>query len=171
MKSLCVIGSLNMDLVITVERFPKQGEIILGNSFKNFPGGKGANQAVALGRLGADVLMVGKVGEDIYGTKYLEFLEIDNVRRYGVNIEKGISSGVAGIQVNSKGENNIVVVSGANAEFDIKKYIESKWSIIEKADIFLFQLEISMITAIDTMKKLKAQGKRNRLSLFNNPFI
>src|SRR5471030_658383 len=106
MKSLCVIGSLNMDLVITVERFPKQGEIILGNSFKNFPGGKGANQAVALGRLGADVLMVGKVGEDIYGTKYLEFLEIDNVRRYGVNIEKGISSGVAGIQVNSKGENN-----------------------------------------------------------------
>lgn len=158
MKKLCVIGSLNMDLVTTLENFPKPGETIFGDSFKTFPGGKGANQAVALGRLGADVLMVGKVGDDIYGATYLEVLKNNNVRYDGVHVEKGISSGVAVIQVNSKGENNIVVVPGSNGEVDIK-YIESKWSIIEKADIFLFQLEIPMLTVIDTMRKLKAQGK------------
>jgi ribokinase len=158
MKNLCVIGSLNMDLVTTVDNFPKPGETIFGDSFKTFPGGKGANQAIALGRLGADVLMVGKVGEDIYGTQYLEVLKNNNVRKECTQIEKGISTGVAVIQVNSRGENNIVVVPGANAEVDIR-YIESKWSIIEKADIFLFQLEIPMITVIDTMKKLKSQGK------------
>ena len=68
MKKLCVIGSLNMDLVTNVENFPKPGETIVGESFKTFPGGKGANQAVALGRLGAEVFMIGKVGDDIYGT-------------------------------------------------------------------------------------------------------
>jgi ribokinase len=158
MKNLCVIGSLNMDLVTTLENFPKPGETIFGNSFKTFPGGKGANQAVALGRLGADVLMVGKVGGDIYGTKYIEVLKNNNVRQDGIYVEGGISSGIAIIQVNSKGENNIVVVPGANGEVDIK-YIESKWSTIEKADIFLFQLEIPIPTVIYTMKKLKAMGK------------
>lgn len=158
MKNLCVIGSLNMDLVTTLENFPKPGETIFGNSFKTFSGGKGANQAVALGRLGADVLMVGKVGGDIYGTKYIEVLKNNNVRQDGICVEGGISSGVAIIQVNSKGENNIVVVPGANGEVDIK-YIESKWSTIEKADIFLFQLEIPIPTVIYTMKKLKAMGK------------
>lgn len=158
MKKLCVIGSLNMDLVTTVKEFPKPGETIFGDGFKTFPGGKGANQAVALGRLGADVLMVGKVGEDMYGTEYLEVLKNNNVSKDGVDIEKGISSGVAVIQVNDKGENNIVVVSGANGEVDVN-YIESKWEIIKKADIFLFQLEIPMETVIYTMKKLKSLGK------------
>jgi ribokinase len=158
MEQLCVIGSLNMDLVTTLENFPKPGETIFGESFKTFPGGKGANQAVALGRLGGDILMVGKLGDDIYGTKYLEVLKNNNVRQDGVNIQKGISSGVAVIQVSNKGENNIVVISGANGQVDTK-YIESKWRTIEKADIFLFQLEIPMITVIDTMKKLKAKGK------------
>lgn len=158
MKKLCVIGSLNMDLVTKVKNFPKPGETILGESFKTFPGGKGANQAVALGRLGADVLMVGKVGEDIYGTEYLEVLKNSNVKQDGIYIEKGVSSGVAVIQVSNKGENNIVVISGANGEVD-KKYIESKWNTIKDADIFLFQLEIPMDTVIDTIKKLKAEGK------------
>jgi ribokinase len=158
MKKICVIGSLNMDLVTKVENFPKPGETIVGESFKAFPGGKGANQAIALGRLGADVFLIGKVGEDIYGTEYLEVLKNNNVGQSGIHIEKGISSGVAVIQVNEKGENNIVVIPGANGKVDVK-YIESKWSILEEADIFLFQLEIPMITVIDTMKKLKAKGK------------
>jgi ribokinase len=147
-----------MDLVITMREFPKTGETIFGDRFKTFLGGKGANQAVALGRLGAEVLMVGKVGDDIYGEKYLEVLENNSVNQEGIHVEKGISSGVAVIQVNDKGENNIVVVPGANVQVDIK-YIESKWDIIEKADIFLFQLEIPLVTVIDTMKKLKEQGK------------
>lgn len=158
MKKLCVIGSLNMDLVTKVKNFPKPGETIVGESFKTFPGGKGANQAVALGRLGADVLMVGKVGEDIYGTEYLEVLKNNNVNQAGIQIEKGISSGVAVIQVSDKGENNIVIIPGANGNVDMK-YIESKWSIIEEADIFLFQLEIPMATVVDAIEKLKAEGK------------
>ena len=158
MKELCVIGSLNMDLVTTVREFPKPGETIFGDSFKTFPGGKGANQAVALGKLGADVLMVGKVGDDIYGAKYLEVLKNNNVSQDGVDIEKKISSGVAIIKVNNKGENNIVVVSGANGKVDVN-YIESKWDVIVKADIFLFQLEIPMETVVYTMKKLKDLGK------------
>ncbi|WP_026888512.1 ribokinase [Clostridium beijerinckii] len=158
MKSLCVIGSLNMDLVTTVENFPIAGQTVVGKEFNTFPGGKGANQAIALGRLGSDVLMVGKIGEDIYGRKYLEVLKNNNVNYDGVSIEKGMSSGVAVIQVSNNGENNIIVVPGANAEVDIK-YIESQWSLIEKADIFLFQLEIPLETVIGTMKKLKKQGK------------
>jgi len=158
MKSLCVIGSLNMDLVTTVENFPIAGQTVVGKEFNTFPGGKGANQAIALGRLGSDVLMVGKIGEDIYGRKYLEVLKNNNVNYDGVSIEKGMSSGVAVIQVSNSGENNIIVVPGANAEVDIK-YIESQWSLIEKADIFLFQLEIPLETVIGTMKKLKKQGK------------
>ncbi|NOW05786.1 ribokinase [Clostridium beijerinckii] len=158
MKSLCVIGSLNMDLITTVENFPLAGQTIMGKEFNTFPGGKGGNQAIALGRLGSDVLMVGKIGGDIYGTRYLEVLRNNNVKYDGVSIEKGMSSGVAVIQVSNNGENNIIVVPGANAEVDIN-YIESKWSLIERADIFLFQLEIPLETVIATMKKLKKQGK------------
>jgi len=158
MKSLCVIGSLNMDLVTAMKEFPKPGETIFGESFKTFPGGKGANQAVALGKLGADVLMVGKVGDDIYGAKYLEVLRNNNIKQDGVLVEQGISSGVAIIQVNNEGENNIVVVPGANEKVDVN-YIESKSSLIEEVDIFLFQLEIPMDTVFETMKKLKKRGK------------
>lgn len=158
MKKLCVIGSLNMDLVTKVENFPKPGETIVGESFETFPGGKGANQAVALGRLGTEVFMIGKVGEDIYGAEYLEVLKSNNVNQAGIHIEKGISSGVAVIQVSERGENNIVVIQGANGKVDIK-YIESKWNTLEEADIFLFQLEIPMTTVTDTIKKLKAKGK------------
>lgn len=158
MKKLCVIGSLNMDLVLRINNFPKPGETILGESFNTFPGGKGGNQAVALGRLGADVIMVGKIGEDIYGEMYIEILKNNNVKQDGVDMEKGESSGVAIIQVNDKGENNIVVVSGANGKVDIK-YIENKWNLIKEADIFLFQLEIPIETVIYTVKKLKLLGK------------
>jgi len=158
MKSLCVIGSLNMDLVTSMKEFPKHGETILGESFKTFTGGKGANQAVALGKLGANVLMVGKVGDDIYGAKYLEVLRNNKIKQDGVLVEQGISSGVAIIQVNNEGENNIVVVPGANEKVDVN-YIESKSSLIEEVDIFLFQLEIPMDTVFETMKKLKKRGK------------
>lgn len=154
MKKICVIGSLNTDLVTTVENFPKSGETIFGENFKTFPGGKGANQAVALGKLGADILMAGKVDDDIYGRKYLEILKNNKVNQKGVNIEPGISSGIAIIQVSKKGENNIVVVSGANGKVDIN-YIDKQWDIINQADLFLFQLEIPIDTVIYVMKKLK----------------
>ena len=72
MKKICVIGSINMDLVAGVAHFPAPGETITGNSFQHACGGKGANQAVALGKLGADCAMAGKIGGDVYGKDYLQ---------------------------------------------------------------------------------------------------
>jgi ribokinase len=158
MKKLCVVGSLNMDLVTYVEDFPKPGETIRGKSYMTFPGGKGANQAVALGKLGADVNMVGKVGDDVYGSKYLEVLKQSNVNSEGVSIQKDISTGIAVIQVTANSENNIVVVAGANGEVDCQ-FIEKQWSLLREAEIFLFQLEIPIDTVVGTMQKLKENGK------------
>lgn len=158
MKKLCVIGSLNMDLVATVERFPVSGETITGKGFGTFPGGKGANQAVAAGRLGADILMLGKLGDDLYGKMYLQVLENNNVLLEGVQVEKGISSGIAVIEVEDSGENHIVIIPGANSKMD-QSFVDDKWSLIEKRDIFLFQLEIPIDTVLFAMKKLKKNGK------------
>ncbi len=158
MKKLCVIGSLNMDLVASVDRFPKPGETIIGREFGTYPGGKGANQAVAAGRLGADVRMVGKVGDDLYGRQYLQILKENGVDAEGVEVEPGISSGVAVIEVDGTGENHIVIISGANGKVD-RKYIDRKLEYLMECDIFLFQLEIPLDTVMYAMKLLKSEGK------------
>lgn len=158
MKKVCVIGSINMDLVTTVQNFPNPGETVSGRSFNAFPGGKGGNQAIAIGRLGGDVHMVGKVGDDIYGANYIENFKNNNVKYESIGTEKNISTGIAVIQVNSKSENNIVVVSGANGAVN-DEFIEQQWDILRESDIFLFQLEIPINTVISTMKKLKDLGK------------
>lgn len=155
MKSICVIGSLNMDLVTTVDRFPRAGETIIGKEFGTYAGGKGANQAVAAARLGADVRMVGKVGDDFYGKKYFQILEENGVRIEGINIEPGVSTGVAVIEVESSGSNHIVVISGANGRVDVN-LINQKLEYILESDIFLFQLEIPLETVEYCIKKIKA---------------
>ncbi|HHV97224.1 MAG TPA: ribokinase [Clostridiaceae bacterium] len=154
MKNICVIGSLNIDLVATVERFPKPGETITGKDFSTFTGGKGANQAVALGRLGANVEMIGKVGDDFYGRKYLKVLEDNGVKTRGIGIEAGVSTGVALIEVESSGNNRIVVIPGANGKVDIE-FINDKMNYILENDIFLFQLEIPLDTVEYCIKKIK----------------
>src|SRR3954466_300254 len=115
MKSrIVVIGSLNADFVVSVERFPSPGETVPGRSFKVFAGGKGANQAYAVARLGGEVSMVGQVGND----GQADFL-IQNLAAAGVDVthvyrDTRVCSGVAAITVNAAGENQIVVVPGAN---------------------------------------------------------
>jgi ribokinase len=158
MKKICVIGSINMDLTAAVKKFPKAGETVTGISFKTYPGGKGANQAVAVGKLGGDVMMFGKIGDDAYGKQYIEEFSSNNVRMHGVSIEKGISTGIAVIEVEGSGENKIVVISGANEYVDTK-YIDSRYEEICQNDIFLFQLEIPLETVIYVMKRLKAENK------------
>jgi len=153
-KSICVIGSLNIDLVATVERFPRPGETIAGIDFATYTGGKGANQAVAAGRLGADVEMIGKVGDDFYGKKYLKVLEDNGVKTRGINVEPGISTGVAVIEVDGSGDNHIVVIPGANGKVDID-FINLKLDYILKNDIFLFQLEIPFNTVEFCIEKIK----------------
>src|SRR4051794_8381946 len=111
---IVVIGSMNMDLVCRTEAMPRAGETVLGTAFGTVPGGKGANQAVAAAKLGAEVHMVGRVGEDDFGQRLLNGLRQHHVRTGHVTITEGVSSGVAVIVVDRKGENSIVVVPGAN---------------------------------------------------------
>jgi ribokinase len=158
MKEICVIGSLNMDLVVNTPRFPAPGETIIGDSFATFPGGKGANQAVAAARLGAAVRMAGKLGDDLYGDRYERVLSEEGVRADDVQRAKGSSSGVAAIQVDASGENSIVWVAGANGLVD-REYVDQVWDRVADADIFLLQLELPLETVEYALSRLKADGK------------
>jgi ribokinase len=112
---ITVIGSSNTDMVVKTERFPKPGETIIGGEFFMFPGGKGANQAVAAARLGGDVTFVAKVGNDVFGKQALEGFKTENINTKYVFTDESAASGVALITVNAEGENEIVVASGRMA--------------------------------------------------------
>lgn len=158
MKRMCVIGSLNVDVVTTVDRFPKLGESVLGNTFEVFTGGgKGANQAYALGRLGADVLMVGKIGAGFYGPDYLKVLEACGIDCSGVKTEPGYP-GIGIIVVNSDGDNLIVYYPGANDGVDVA-HLDAVWEKAKVRDIFLFQLEIPTQTTLEAMRRAAGAGK------------
>ena len=157
MKIICVIGSLNMDLVVNVDEMPKKGQTLIGSSFKEVPGGKGANQAVAIARLGGDINMIGKVGSDSFGKTLIEQLKNDNVDTEYVQIEN-CASGVAMITVDKNAENSIVVAPGANfrvLEEDIDKCIDG----IKKSDIVVLQLETPLNTIKYALEKSKELGK------------
>jgi ribokinase len=158
MKKICVIGSINMDLTTVVERFPQAGETITGLSFASFPGGKGANQAVAAARLGGAVTMFGKIGGDSYGEEYLKVFEANSVNHNGVTVEKGSSTGLAVIEVDNSGENKIIIVPGANSLVDID-FINNHYEQLLQYDIFLLQLEIPMEAVLYAVKKLKGANK------------
>ncbi len=158
MKKLCVIGSINMDLVARVERFPSGGETVLAGSFETFPGGKGANQAVSAARLGADVLLVGKVGDDLFGGRYLDVLKAEGVRTEGVGVEGGVSTGVALIEVERSGENRIVLAVGANGSVT-PSYIEGLLPLLDGCDVVLLQLEVPIDTVVEACRRGRALGK------------
>lgn len=157
MKKICVVGSLNMDLVVKVDTMPKGGETLIGSDFKEVPGGKGANQAVAMARLGGVVNMIGKVGTDGFGQTLINALKNDNVNTKYIYTEEG-PTGVAMITVDKNAENSIVVAPGANFKVgvaDIDKNIEA----IEESDIVVVQLETPLNTIKYTLKKAKELGK------------
>ena len=113
-KPIVVVGSINLDLVGATHRIPIAGETVAGLSFQTFPGGKGANQAVAAARLGGSVSMLGKLGTDVFGVQLRESLEQSKVNTDGIEVVPG-PSGVALITTDTKGANAITVVAGANA--------------------------------------------------------
>ena len=158
MKRICVVGSINMDLVAQVDRFPRPGETVQGRAYGTFPGGKGANQAVAAGRLGADVEMIGCVGSDVYGGQYMEVFAQNGVRTGGVAVLDGVSTGIAMIEVEGSGENHIVIVPGANDSATVD-YVSRRWETIGGCDILLLQLEIPLDTVTYCAKRGKAEGK------------
>jgi ribokinase len=157
MARFAVVGSLNMDLVARVDRFPKPGETRSGSSFATFPGGKGANQAVALARLGGNVRMAGKLGDDVYGESYRRTLEHEQVAQDTVHTEHGVSSGIAMIEIDDSGENNIVIVPGANGRDD-RSFIDTVLPSIAEADVALFQLEIPLDAVSYALARLKERG-------------
>ncbi|MGC1918855.1 MAG: PfkB family carbohydrate kinase, partial [Acidobacteriaceae bacterium] len=115
-RSIVVVGSVNLDLVCTGKRIPAPGETVTGETFETFHGGKGANQAVAVGRLGFPVSMIAKVGDDEFGPRLRRALRAENVNVRAVGTAKGTASGVALITVDEYGQNSITVIPGANAQ-------------------------------------------------------
>jgi ribokinase len=143
---IVVVGSINMDLVTQVPKLPKPGQTLTGSSFTTCPGGKGANQAVALARLGGLPLMVGRVGDDPFGSELLRNLEDEGVDTRHVETVPNTSSGVAVIGVEKSGQNAITVVPGANACIR-PEHIRAIEPVIATADALLVQLEIPLDTA------------------------
>lgn len=158
MKKICVIGSLNVDIVTNVNDFVEPGETIKGLNFNEYYGGKGANQSVALGRLGATVTMFGAVGDDSLGDKYISYLTKENVVTKNINILENTKTGMAIIEVDSRSENRIIIIGGANDKVTIEYIDENITSILEN-DIFLLQLEIPLETTIYLMKLLSDNNK------------
>ncbi|MGQ8872351.1 ribokinase [Paenibacillus sp. TSA_86.1] len=146
MANICVIGSSSMDLVVTSSRRPGAGETVLGESFKTVPGGKGANQAVAAARLGAEVVMIGRVGDDIFGTDILENFKANRVNTSNVKPVTHSESGTAHI-ILAEGDNSIVVVEAANREVT-PAYVNEAAEAIRNADIVLIQQEIPEETVV-----------------------
>lgn len=158
MKKILVIGSLNMDITLRMERAPEAGETLTADSLITSPGGKGANQAYAAGKLGGDVMMLGAVGQDAYGEELCHNLASVGVDISGVRKIAGVSTGTAVIFVEHTGENRIVLVSGANSMVD-RAYIDEHMDKIRDCEIVMLQLEIPLDTVIYAAKRAKEMGK------------
>jgi ribokinase len=155
MAKILVVGSINMDLVVRVPHSPMPGETVLGGDFETFPGGKGANQAVAAARMGGEVTMVGRVGKDNFGDTLIQGLVEDNIKTTYVIKDDQAPSGIAMIAVAADGENLIVVASGANAEVSFY-YVNNARSLMREADILLVQLETPLETISEAIDLAKA---------------
>jgi ribokinase len=164
MKSIIVVGSVNLDLVCTGKRIPAPGETITGDQFQTFHGGKGANQAVAIGRLGYPVSMVAKVGDDEFGDRLRKGLQAADVDVAAVGTAKGTASGVALITVDAQGQNSITVVPGANGKL-VPRDIEKALPRLRSAGMILAQLEIPM----DTIEYLSEIAERLQIPLMLDP--
>jgi ribokinase len=143
---VCILGSINMDLIVRAPRLPAPGQTLLGGPFAAAPGGKGANQAVAAARMGAAVSMIGCTGDDAFGAAMLETLRADGVDVGAVRTTAGSATGVALITVAEGGENTIIVAPGANATLTPGD-VDAARSAIAGADVLLMQLEVPMPAA------------------------
>ncbi len=153
MTSIAILGSLNADLVTQMDRYPDPGETVVAQSFAQFSGGKGANQAVACGRMGATVSMFGAVGKDIFATKLLQSLEESSVKYHDLLHCEDTSTGMAHIWVDAEGENSIAIVAGANARVD-RDYVDTVMPGILEASWLLLQMEIPLDTMTYLLDKL-----------------
>ncbi|MFM9888542.1 MAG: ribokinase [Burkholderiales bacterium] len=154
MSRVIVVGSINVDLVARVDRFPRPGETLFGHDLRKFPGGKGANQAVAAARLGAQSAIVGAVGDDAFGVEMLAFLGSMGVDKQGVLVRPGEATGTALISV-CGGENTIVVVPGANATVDARSIDALD---LYAGDVVLCQLEVPIPAVAAVLDRARQCG-------------
>ncbi len=148
---IAVVGSINMDLVIRCARLPRPGETLIADDAREVPGGKGANQAVAAARLGAEVAMIGRVGSDAFSDRLLENLATEGIDTTHVARTSNCASGLAIVTVEHGGENSITVVPGANGQVTIAD-VTAATDMIRNADILLLQLEIPIETVLEAIR-------------------
>ena len=163
MSRIVVIGSINTDMVVRSSQLPSPGQTVMGHSFMTTGGGKGANQAVAAARLGADVSLIARIGSDAFGEMSIENFKKEKINIDNIYTDSDAPSGVAFIVVDDRGENIIVVAPGANATLN-EKDIQDAEDVIERAGIVLFQLEIPMRTVAEGIRLAK---KHNRIVMLN----
>jgi len=163
MARMLVFGSINTDLVTYVDTLPSPGETVTGGKFESFPGGKGANQAVAAARAGAEVDMFGCLGDDSRGAERIQSLEHAGISTHNIIVKAGVHSGIAQIIVDKMGENLIAVAPGANSLFKLEDVTFPEYSKDETV-VSLFQNEIPLATTQAIIRECK---RRNMLVLWN----
>ena len=156
---ILVVGSLNMDLVVRMPVIPRPGETLLGGRFATFPGGKGANQAVAAARLGARVTMVGQVGGDAFGEQMLKIVSAEGIDTRFIGIDPQNATGVALIEVDAQGQNSIAVASGANFTLTSES-VRFAWEQISQVDLLVMPLETPIETIETAAQIAKERGAR-----------
>lgn len=162
-KKLTVIGSINLDLVTSTNQIPKVGETVMGNSFHSIPGGKAANQAVAAARLGADVTMIGCVGDDSFGHTLIENLKQQGIHTENVELVAHTSTGIASITLFDS-DNSIIVVSGAN-NYVTPEMVDRNEEIIANSSMLILQLEIPLESVI----RAAEMAKKHNVKVILNP--
>lgn len=163
MEKVCVIGSMNMDLVIKTKNLPKKGETILAEELTTIPGGKGANQAVAASRLGCTVNMIACVGNDGYGEVLTNALKKDKVITENILVCNDKPTGTAIINVDDNGDNTICVVGGANMSIKCERIVQLK-EIIQESDVVITQFETPLDSSIQGFKFAK---ENNKITILN----
>ncbi|KAK0088524.1 hypothetical protein PV325_011723 [Microctonus aethiopoides] len=156
-KKIVVVGSCMIDFTSYVSRLPKPGETLEGNDFKRTFGGKGANQCVAAAKLGASTSLVASLGSDVFGEEYLQILKSLNVDTRYIKLQKDIHSGIAQITVAESGENNIVIILGANALLTPND-VNDAYDLIQNAVVLLTQFETPLNTTLQALKLHKGHG-------------
>ncbi|MBQ4531322.1 MAG: ribokinase [Lachnospiraceae bacterium] len=141
---LAVVGSINVDMTVTAERIPLKGETLMGDSINYIPGGKGANQAVAMAKLGAEVEMFGCVGDDSHGQKMIDNLKQVGVKTDHIKVLENVPTGIAMITVGDN-DNTIIVIPGANGKVD-KAYVDGIKDTLSTYDMVVLQHEIPLET-------------------------
>ena len=152
-----VLGGINMDLVTLAPRFPEAGETIVGTEFLTYPGGKGANQALAAARTGARVAMVGRIGNDIFGPQAIASLSEAGVDVTGVTVSQGASTGIAVINIDESAQNRIIQVLGANDTCGDAE-AERVLRLLDRASVLLLQLEVSVELSLRVAQAAAARG-------------